>query len=331
MPTRVEDARIALVNVPFQMEETLVKPKITIREVSQVARFLDRERETMNSMVQKLTSVGANVLICQKEIDDMALDYLAQAGILAVKKALEFDGPNTMRVTGAKLVARLSDLTVEDLGYAKLVEERLVHTDKMLFITGGKNPKAMTILTRGANKNVIDEAQRSIHDAIMVVRDIMQEPALVVGGGAVEAEVAHQMTQWVSQLEGKEQLAAEKYVEALEQIPKTLAENAGLNPIDLMAELRARHAEGGDGKWFGIPDSGKKVRDLHAEAVFEPLVVKEQVFNSATEAVCMLLRIDNVISMKPQPMDRWYQKDIAKAREENWAPGPAPSELAKRV
>jgi archaeal chaperonin len=331
MPKRVENARIALVNVPFQMEETLIKPKITIREVSKMAEFLNRERETFSTMVEKLQSVGANVLICQKEIEDEALDYLARAGILAVKKALEFDGPNTMRVTGAKLVARLSDLTEEDLGHAKVVEERLVHTDKMLFITGGKNPKAMTIIARGTNKNVIDEAERSIHDAIMVVRDIIQEPSLVVGGGAVEAEIAHLMTDWVSQLEGKEQLAAEKYVEALEQIPKTLAENAGLNPLDLMSELRARHAEGGEGRWFGIPASGKKIRDLHAEAVFEPLAVKKQVLHSATEAVCMLLRIDNVIQVAPQPMDRWYQKDIAAARKEGRAPGPAPSALATRV
>jgi thermosome len=331
MPRRVEKARIALVDWPFEVEQGHFTAMITIREASQVQEFLDQEVDMFRQMIEKLKSVGANVLICQKKVDDMAQHFLAQAGILAVQKSYEYEGPNIARATGARMVNHLNDLTEDDLGYADVVEERLVDTDMMLFIRGTKNPKSITILARGANKKVAEEAERSIHDAVMVVRDVMQEPSLVAGGGATEAEVSHRLMRWAGQLEGREQLPAQKFAEALEQIPCILAENAGLDPINTMAELRAKHAEGGDGEWYGIPASGKKIRDMRAEAVMEPLVVKKQVLVSASEAACMLLRIDNVIALPPQKTPHLGEKEREEAAKEVVERPKPPSALAAEV
>jgi thermosome len=331
MPRRVEGARIALVNKPFEVEKGQFNSMITITEASQVPKFVEEQVEMYRAMVEKLRKVGANVLICQKSIDEMAQHFMARAGILAVQKSWEYEGPNIARATGARMVTHLDDLKEKDLGYADVVEERKVDTDMMLFISGAKNPKSITILARGANKKVAEEAERSIHDALMVVRDLMQQPRVVVGGGAVEAEVAYRLTEWSSHVEGKDQFAAEKYAEALEQIPTILAQNAGLDPVNTMAELRAKHAEGGDGRWYGVPASGKRVRDLRAEAVFEPLVVKQQILRSATEAVCMLLRIDNIIATPPAKRPHAGEAERAQARKEGFHELTPPSDLATQV
>jgi thermosome len=331
MPRRVEGARIALVNKPFEIEAGRFNSMISITDASQVPKFLEEQTAMYRQMVERLKAVGANVLICQKAIDEMAQHFMSSAGILAVQKSWEYEGPNISRATGARMVTHLDDLTEKDLGYADVVEEVKVDADMMLFIRGAKNPKSTTILARGANKKVAEEAERSIHDAIMVVRDLMQEPYVVVGGGAVEAEVACQLARWANQVEGKDQLAADKYAEALEQIPTILAQNAGLDPISVMAELRAKHAEGGEGRWYGVPASGKKIRDLRAEAVFEPLMVKQQVLRSATEAVCMLLRIDNIIAMPPRKTPHQGEKDREQAIKEGQRPVAPPSSLATQL
>jgi len=305
--------------------------KITIREASMVQGFIDQQTEMFRQMVEKLKAVGANVLICQKKIDDMAMHFLAQAGILAVQKSWEYEGPIISSSTGARMVDHLDNITAADLGYADVVEERKLDTDTMLFIMGCKNPKATTIFTRGANKKFVEEAERSIHDAVMVVRDVLQEPEMVVGGGAIEAEVSMRLMKWADTLEGREQLAAEKFAEALEQIPKVLAENAGLDPINTMAELRSKHALGGEGRWYGIPAQGKKVKELRTESVLEPLMVKRQVFASAAEAVTLLLRVDNVIALPPAKKPHMGEEERKEALKEGYKPLEAPSAMATRT
>ncbi|MDA4122619.1 MAG: thermosome subunit alpha [Thaumarchaeota archaeon] len=331
MPRRVEKARIALLNLPFEVNQEARNVMMTISKASELQDFLGEEVEMYRRMVDKVVAAGANVVICQKKIDEMGQHFLAQAGILAVEKSYEYEAPNIARATGARMVPHLNDLTEQDLGYADIVEERKVGPDKMLFVIGAKNPRSITILTRGANKKVAEEAERSIHDAVMVVKDMIHEPTLVVGGGATEAEVAVQLARWATGVEGREQLAAEKFAQAMEEVPRTLAENAGLDPINLMAELRARHLAGGEGKWYGIPATGKTIKNLRSESVLEPLAVKRQVIVSATEAVCMLLRIDNVIAIPPARKPHAYEKEIADAKAQGHKPFLSPSRLASQV
>jgi thermosome len=294
MPKRVEKAKIALISAPFEIEKTEFDAKLNINDPSMMKKFLDEETKILKSMVDKVVEVGANVVICQKGIDDIAQHYMAKAGILAVRRAKESDMTKLARATGARVVNNLEDLSANDLGYADLVEERKIEEDKWVFVEGCKNPKAVTILVRGGTQRIVDEAERSIHDALMVTKDVVENPAIVAGGGAAEAEAAAQVLKWADKLSGREQLAAQKFAEALEAIPITLAENAGMDPIDAQVELRAKHAEGG--KWFGIDALDAKVRDMYQKQVFEPLSVKEQIIKSATEAACMILRIDDVIA-----------------------------------
>jgi chaperonin GroEL (HSP60 family) len=260
-----------------------------------VSKFIDGETTMLKAMVDKVRSVGANLLICQKAIDDVAQQHLARAGMMAVEKAYEYEIPKIARATGARIVNNLQDLTEEDLGYADVVEERKVSGGKLLFIEGCRDPKAVTILVRGGSLRVVEEADRSVHDALMVAKDIMEEPMLVPGGGACEAELSYGVEGWSKDLEGREQLAAEKFAEALEQIPITLAENAGMNRMSATVELRSKHANGGSS--FGISADGK-VRDMKEAGVLEPLVVKRQVISSATEAASMILRVDNIVTTR---------------------------------
>jgi thermosome len=294
MPRRVEKTRIALVNAAFEIEKTEFDAKLNISDPSQMKKFLDEETRLLKEMVDKVASAGANVLICQKGIDDIAQHYLAKSGILAVRRAKESDMTKLAKATGARVANSFDDLTSKDLGYAELVEERKVEQDKWVFIEGCKNPKAVTILIRGGTQRIVDEAERALHDALMVTKDVMEKPAIVVGGGAAEAEAAIHVMRWTEKLTGREQLASQKFTEALEQIPVALAVNAGLDPIDALVELRAKHAE--KGVWFGVEAKEAKVKDMYKEQVFEPLAVKEQIIKSATEAACMILRIDNVIA-----------------------------------
>jgi chaperonin GroEL (HSP60 family) len=245
-------------------------------------------------MVDKIKLSGSNVVLCQKGIDDIAQHYLAKAGILAVRRVKESDMFKLSKATGARIVNNLDDLTEKDLGSAELVEERKVETDKWVFIEGCKNPKSVTILIRGGSQRVVDEADRSVHDALMVTKDVLERPAIVVGGGAPESYVAGKIREWANTLSGREQLAAEKFAESLEVIPLTLAENAGMDPIDTITELRARQGKGS--KSAGIDAKAAKVTDVSKSDIVEPLSVKEQVIKSATEAASMILRIDDVIA-----------------------------------
>jgi chaperonin GroEL (HSP60 family) len=253
----------------------------------------------LKSMVDKISSTGANVVICQKGIDDMAQHYLAKAGILAVRRVKESDMYKLAKATNARVVTNIEELTASDLGYADLVEERKIETDKWVFIEGCKDPRAVTILIRGGSQRVVDEADRAIHDAIMVVKDVVENPAIVAGGGAPEAFAAYKLREWSSSLSGREQLAVEKFAEALETIPITLAENAGMDPIDTMTELRSKQNKGS--KWVGIDVKNTQVADMYKAEVLEPEVVKKQIMKSATEAANMILRIDDVIAAaKPE-------------------------------
>jgi thermosome len=294
MPKRIENAKIALLNTPLEIEKTEISAEIRITDPSQIKQFMDEETRLLKEMVDKLVEVGANVLICQKGIDDVAQHFLAKAGILAVRRAKESDMKNLARATGGRIVNSLDDLTSDDLGYAELVEERKIENDKWVFVEGCKNPKSVTILIRGGSQRIVDEAERSVHDALMVTKDVMEKPAIVAGGGAPEAEIAHQIREWANTLTGREQLAAQKFAEAIETIPITLAENAGMDPIDTLVELRAKHSEGK--VWFGVNVLEGDLAEMQERNIFEPAVVKEQIIKSATEAASMILRIDDVIA-----------------------------------
>ena len=294
MPKKIEEAKIALINSALEIEKTEFDAKINISSPDQMQKFLDEETRMLKSMVDKITRSGANVVICQKGIDDTAQHYLAKAGILTVRRAKESDMTSLSKATGARLVTNLDDLTSKDLGYAKLVQERKVETDKWVFIEGCKNPKAVTILIRGGSQRVVDEAERSVHDALMVSKDVLERPVILAGGGAPEAFAAAKVREWAHTLSGREQLAAEKFAEALEVIPLSLAENAGMDLIDTLTEIRAKQSKGSYS--IGIDARNGKVADMSKLDIVEPLVVKEQIIKSATEAACMILRIDDVIA-----------------------------------
>ncbi len=295
MPKMVEKAKIALVSAPFEIEKTEFDAKLNINDPSMMKKFLDEETKMLKGMVDKVVEVGASVVVCQKGIDDIAQHYLAKAGVLAVRRAKESDMTKLAKATGARVVNNFEDLSTDDLGYAAHVEERKVEEDKWVFVEGCKNPKAVTILVRGGTQRIVDEGERSLHDALMVTKDVIEKPAVVAGGGAAEAEAASQVLKWADKLSGREQLAAQKFAEALESIPIALALNAGMDPIDAQVEFRAKHATE-NGKWFGIEAADGKVKDMYQRQVFEPLAVKLQIIRSATEAASMILRIDDVIA-----------------------------------
>ena len=295
MPKMVEKAKIALISAPFEIEKTEFDAKLNINDPSMMKKFLDEETKMLKGMVDKIVEVGANVVVCQKGIDDIAQHYLAKAGVLAVRRAKESDMTKLAKATGARVVNNFEDLSPSDLGYAAHVEERKVEEDKWVFVEGCKNPKAVTILVRGGTQRIVDEGERALHDALMVTKDVIERPAVVAGGGAAEAEAASQVLKWADKLSGREQLAAQKFAEALESIPIALALNAGMDPIDAQVEFRAKHAAE-NGRWFGIEASDGKVKDMYQRQVFEPLAVKIQIIRSATEAASMILRIDDVIA-----------------------------------
>jgi archaeal chaperonin len=294
MPKRVEKAKIALVNSALEIEKTEFDTKINISSPDQMKMFLEEENRMLKSMVDKIISSGANVAICQKGIDDVAQHYLAKSNVLSVRRVKESDMTKLARATGARIVNNLEDLGTKDLGSADLVEERKVETDKWVFIEGCKHPKAVTILIRGGSQRVVDEADRSLHDALMVTKDVIERPFIVAGGGSPESYVAGKLREWSSTLSGREQLAADKFAESLEVIPLALAENAGMDPIDTLTELRSKQAKGS--KWSGIDARSAKIVDMSKLDIVEPLSVKEQIIKSATEVASMILRIDDVIA-----------------------------------
>jgi len=296
MPKRVEGAKIALVSSPLEIEKTEFDAKLNITDPAQIQQFLDEETKMLKAMVDKITAAGANVVICQKGIDDIAQHYLSRAGVLTLRRVKETDMVRLSKATGARIVSSVDELSKKDMGRAGLVEERKIEDDRWTFVEGCSNPKAVTILVRGGTQRVVDEVERSMHDAIMVTKDVLENPAIVAGGGAVEEELYHRLMKWSSSLEGREQLAAEKYAEAMEAIPLALALNAGFDRLNTQVALRERH--GHNKTWFGVDVLGTGVSDMWKKNVIEPVSVKEQIINSATECTCMLLRIDDVIQSK---------------------------------
>lgn len=297
MPKRVEKARIALLNTKLEIEKTEFDAKITIESPDQMKTFLDEEETMMRQMVEEIAESKASVVLSEKGIDDMVLHFLAKRGILAVKNLSSGDLEKLGRATGGKVVASLKDLSAESLGEAKLVEEVKIGDDKLLYIRECKDPKAVTIVIRGGSEHVIEEAERSLHDGLCVVRNVVEDGKIVAGGGSVEAELAKRLREFAVKVGGREQLAVQCFAEAVESIPVTLAQNAGLDPIDVMVELRMKHQESAN-KWFGVSVHDGKVADMLNERVVEPLRVKQQAIKSSTEVACMILRIDDVVSSK---------------------------------
>ncbi|PLJ76950.1 thermosome subunit alpha [Infirmifilum sp. SLHALR2] len=297
MPKRVENAKIALLDAPLEIEKPEWTAKINVTTPEQLKMFLDQEAEILRKKVEKIKESGANVVFCQKGIDDVAQYYLAKAGILAVRRVKKSDMEKLARATGARILTRVEDITPEALGTAKLVEERKVADEKMVFVEGCPNPKSVTILVRGGAEHIVDEAERAIHDALSVVRNVIQEPKVLAGGGAVEIELAMRLRDFARTLPSKEQLAVLKYAEALENFVAILAQNSGVEPIDVLADLKRLHAKGE--KWAGINAYTGKIENMFNAGVLEPANVKKQVLKSATEAAIMILRIDDIIAAQP--------------------------------
>ena len=302
MPTKVEKASIALLNTALEVEKTEVSAEIRITDPTQMQMFLEEENRMLKDLVDKVRDAGANVVICQKGIDDIAQHYLAKAGILAVRRVKESDMTKLAKATGGRVSTNVDDIAADDLGSASLVHQKKVESDKWVFVEGCKNPQSVSVLIRGGSQRVVDEVDRSIHDALMVVKDVIEEPSIVAGGGAPEAYVASRLKEWADTFDGREQLAIKRYAEALEVIPLTIAENAGMDPIDTMANLRAKQSQGK--QWTGIDARNTKIADMLSINVVEPLAVKEQIIKSATETASMVLRIDDVIAVSGAPGEK---------------------------
>jgi len=299
MPTKVEEAKIALVNAALEVEKTEMSAEIRISDPTQMQQFLEEENKMLKSMVDKIHNIGANVLICQKGIDDISQHYLSKHGVLAVRRVKESDMTKLAKATGGRISTNLDDISASDLGSAEIVQQKKVESDKWVFIEGCKNPRSVTVLIRGGSQRVVDEVDRSLHDALMVVKDVVEKPSIVAGGGSPEAYLAAELNEWSSSSEGREQLAIKQYAEAFESIPLTIAENAGMDPIDTIITLRANQSNGK--QTVGINAKESKIGDMFRLDIVEPLVVKEQIIKSATEAACMILRIDDVIAVSGGP------------------------------
>lgn len=295
MPRKIQGAKIVLLNSALEIEKTKFDAKLDISSPIQMQNFLNEEERMLKSMVDRISASGANVVLCQKGIDDIAQNYLAKAGLIALRRIKESDMSKLAKATGASIVTNIDELSKGDIGHAELVEERKVETDKWVFIEGCKNPKSVTMLIRGGSQTLVDEAERSIHDALMAIKDVVEYPYVVVGGGASEAAVSRKLREWSASLPSRKQLAVEKYADAVESIPLVLAENAGMSVTDTQAQLRTKSKEAGKAR-YGIDVFKGKIADLSSRDIYEPLSVKNQIINSATEAACMILRIDDIIS-----------------------------------
>ncbi len=294
MPKTVKEAKIALVDAALEVKETETDAEIRITSPDQMQAFIEQEQKMLKDMVEKVVNSGANVLICQKGIDDVAQHYLAKKKILACRRAKKSDMEALAKATGGRIVTNLDDLSPEDLGYAKIVEEKKVAGESMTFIRDCKDPKAVTMLIRGSTEHVVDEVDRSVEDAVGAVASAIELGRIVAGAGAPEAEVAKRLRKFAEGFSGREQLAIKAFADAMEVVPRTLAENSGLDPIDTLVELRAAHDQGKLTYGVGVFD-GSAI-DALSQGVIEPLKVKTQAIKSAAEAAEMLLRIDDVIS-----------------------------------
>jgi thermosome len=294
MPKRVANAKIAILDAPLEIEKPEWTTKISVTSPDQIKAFLDQEAQILKAYVDHLASIGANVVITQKGIDEVAQHFLAKRGIMAIRRVKRSDVEKLARATGAKIITSIKDARPEDLGTAGLVEERKVGEEKMVFVEDIPNPRAVTILVRGGSDRILDEVERSLQDALHVSRDLFREPKIVPGGGAFEVETARKVREYARKLPGKEQLAALKFADALEYIPTILALTAGLDPVDAVAELRRRHDN--SELTAGVDVHGGKIADMAALNVWDPLIVKKQVIKSAVEAAIMILRIDDIIA-----------------------------------
>jgi thermosome len=296
MPKKVEKAKIALVDSALEVKKTEIDAKIEITDPSQLHAFLDEEENMLRKMVEIVKKSGATVLFCQKGIDDLAQHYLGKEKIYAVRRVKKSDMEKLAKATGANLVTKLDDLKAGDLGDAALVEEKKIADDRMTFVTGCKNPKAVSVLIRGGTEHVVDEIDRSLNDAISVVSVAFEDGKLVTGGGSTASELALKLRDYAASVGGREQIAIDAFASAMEVIPTALSENAGLDPIDVLIEMRQAHKSGK--KYAGINVFTGKVVDMRKERVLEPIRVGRQALSSATDAAVMILRIDDVIASK---------------------------------
>lgn len=299
MPKSVQNAKIALIDAPFEVKKTEIDAKIQITDPNQLNQFIAEEENMLKSMVQKVKESGANVVFCQKGIDDLAQHFLAKEGIYACRRVKKSDMERLGRSTGANIINKISELTADDLGYADTVELKKIEDEEMTFITGVKEPKTVSIMVRGGTKHVADEVERSLVDAWSVVRVAIEDGMMVTGGGSTAMEIAMQLRDYAASVGGREQIAIEAYASAMESIPRTLAENAGLDPIDVLIEMRKQHKAGK--KYAGLNPYSGKVEDMKKLNVIEPYRIGKQAINSATDAAIMILRIDDVIAAKGSP------------------------------
>jgi chaperonin GroEL (HSP60 family) len=301
MPKQVKNAKIALLDAALEIEKTEISAEIRINDPTQMKAFLDEETRMMKEMVDKIKASGANVVLAQKGIDDTTQHFLAKEGILAVRRIKKSDMEKLGRATGGKIITNLDDLKAADLGKAELVEEKKIGDDKMVFIEGCKDPRSVSILIRAGLERLVDEAERAVKDALSVVADVVHKPKVVTGAGAIESELSKKLKDYAAKVGGREQLAIEAFAGSLEMIPKTLAENAGLDTIDIMVAMRSAH-EKKDGVNMGVDVFRGGVKDMKKQGVTEPVRVKEQAIRSAAEAASMILRVDDVIAAaKPPP------------------------------
>jgi len=299
MPKKVPDAKIALIDAAMEIKKTEIDAKIEITDPTQLQGFLDEEEKMLRKMVEKVKSVGANVVICQKGIDDLAQHFLAKEGILALRRVKKSDMEKLSKATGASVTSKIDELDASDLGEAALVEMRKVQEDEMTFVTGCKNPKAVSILIRGGTLHVVDEIGRSLEDAMSVIAVSIEDGKMVTGGGSTAVELAMKLREYAASIGGREQIAIDAFASAMEVIPTALSENAGLDPIDILIEMRKAHKAGK--KNAGVNVYTGKVVDMMDEDVLEPFRVGKQAINSATDAAVMILRIDDVIASKGGP------------------------------
>jgi len=294
MPEVVEDAKVLLLSVPIELKKTETKAEIKITTPDQMQLFLDQEEAMLKEIVDKVINTGANVVFCQKGIDDLAQYYLTKAGIFGMRRVKKSDMDKLSRATGARIITNLDEIEESDLGYAGLVEEKDVTGSRMTFVTGCKDSKATSILLRGGTEHVVEGIERALEDALRVVGVALEDQKIVVGGGSPEIELSLRLKEYAATLKGREQLAVMKFAESLEVIPSTLAENAGLDPIDMLVEMRSQHEKGN--KRAGLNVYTGKIEDMFEDNVVEPLRIKTQAINAATEAAIMVLRIDDVIA-----------------------------------
>jgi len=314
MPSLVKDAKIALINLALEVKKPEIDANIQIKDPTMVHAFLEEEEKLLRNMVEKIKNSGANVVFCQKGIDDMAQHFLAKEGIYAVRRVKKSDMEKLSKATGAKIVTNLDDLTSEELGHAEIVEQRKIGEDNMSFVIGCENPKAVSILIRGGTEHVVDEVERSVKDALHVVAKAVEDGKIVTGGGSSAVEIALRLRDYAASVGGRQQLAIENFADALEVIPRTLAENAGHDPIDMLIELRKAHKDGKVNAGINVYEG--KIADMKELGVIEPIRVGKQAIDSATDAAIMILRIDDVIAAKGESKGKEGEKGPSGGEEE---------------